>query len=140
MAAGNRVSFTVTGHGGHAALPHLTRDPMIACAHLLLALQSIVSRSVDPLDSAVVTIAMMQAGSAANQIAGQAIMRGTMRTLRNEVRDQVEQAILRIAEGVARSVPSLIDVKQREPDLLLPSHGEPMAEGGHAALRGFVEG
>ena len=110
MAAGNRLLFTITGHGGHAALPHLTRDPMVASAHLLLALQSIVSRSVDPLDSAVVTIATMQAGSAANQIAGQAIMRGTMRTLRDEVRDQVEQAIHRIADGVARSFDVSIDV------------------------------
>ena len=110
MASGNRVSFTVKGHGGHAALPHLTRDPMVASAHLLLALQSIVSRTVDPLDSAVVTIATMQAGSAANQIPGEALMRGTMRALRNEVRDQVEQAIHRIADGVARSFDVAIDV------------------------------
>ena len=110
MAAGNRLLFTITGHGGHAALPHLTRDPMIAAAHLLLALQSIVSRAVDPLDSAVVTIATMQAGSAANQIAGQATMRGTMRVLREEVRDQVTQAIQRIANGVARSFDVAIDV------------------------------
>jgi amidohydrolase len=111
MAAGNRLYFTITGHAGHAALPHLTRDPMVASAHLLLALQSIVSRSVDPLDSAVVTIATMQAGSAANQIPGEAIMRGTMRTLRNAVRDQVEQAVYRIAEGVARSFDVSIDVE-----------------------------
>jgi hippurate hydrolase len=103
MAAGNRLAFTVTGHGGHAGLPHRTHDPMVASAHLLLALQSIVSRSVDPLDSAVVTIAMMQAGSAANQIPDSAEMRGTMRALRNEVRDQVERAIRRIAAGVAQS-------------------------------------
>jgi amidohydrolase len=105
------VLFTISGHGGHAALPHLTRDPMVASAHLLLALQSIVSRSVDPLDSAVVTIATMQAGSAANQIPHQAIMRGTMRTLRNEVRDQVERAIRRIAEGIARTFDVSIDVE-----------------------------
>ncbi|WP_428493390.1 amidohydrolase [Rhodopila sp.] len=111
MAAGNRLMFTITGHGGHAALPHLTRDPMVASAHLLLALQSIVARSVDPLDSAVVTIATMQAGSAANQIAGQATMRGTMRALRNDVRDQVEQTIRRIADGVARSFDVRIDVE-----------------------------
>jgi amidohydrolase len=111
MAAGNRLHFTIDGHAGHAALPHLTRDPMVASAHLLLALQSIVSRSVDPLDSAVVTIATMQAGSAANQIPGQAIMRGTMRTLRNAVRDQIEQAIHRIAEGVARSFDVGIEVE-----------------------------
>jgi amidohydrolase len=111
MAAGNRVSFTITGHGGHAALPHLTRDPMVASAHLLLALQSIVSRSVDPLDSAVVTIATMQAGSAANQVPHQAIMRGTMRALRKEVSDHVESAIHRIAEGIARSFDVSIEVQ-----------------------------
>ncbi len=111
MAAGNRVFFTVTGHGGHAALPHLTRDPMVASAHLLLALQSIVSRSVDPLDSAVVTIGTIQAGSAANQIPHESVMRGTMRILRNEVRDQIEQAIHRIAEGVARTFDVSIDVQ-----------------------------
>src|SRR6201996_5605895 len=111
MAAGNRVFFTVTGHGGHAALPHLTRDPMVASAHLLLALQSIVSRSVDPLDSAVISIGMIQAGSAANQIPHDAVMRGTMRALRNDVRDQVEQTIRRIAEGVAHSFDVLIDVQ-----------------------------
>ncbi|WP_428488434.1 amidohydrolase [Rhodopila sp.] len=111
MAAGNRLEFTVTGHAGHAALPHLTRDPMVASAHLLLALQSIVSRSVDPLDSAVVTIATMQAGSAANQIPDRAVMRGTMRSLRNEVRDQVEQTIRRMSQGIARTFEVEIDVR-----------------------------
>ncbi|HET6306088.1 MAG TPA: amidohydrolase [Rhodopila sp.] len=110
MAGGNRVTFTLTGHAGHAALPHLTKDPMVAAAHLLLALQSIVSRSVDPLDSAVITMGMIQAGSAANQIPQTAEMRGTMRFLRTEVRDQVEQAILRIAEGIARTCDIAIDV------------------------------
>jgi amidohydrolase len=111
MAAGNRIFFTITGHSGHAAMPHLTRDPMVASAHLLLALQSIVSRSVDPLDSAVVTIGTIQAGTAANQIPGHAVMRGTMRALRDKVRDNVEQAIRRIADGVARSFDVTIDVQ-----------------------------
>ncbi len=111
MAAGNRVYFTIDGHGGHAAQPHLTRDPMIAAAHLLLALQTIVSRSVDPLDSAVITIGSIQAGSAANQIPGQAVMRGTMRILSNEVRDHIEQTIHRIADGVARTFDVSIDVQ-----------------------------
>lgn len=111
MACGNRVYITVTGHSGHAALPHMTRDPMVASAHLLIALQSIVSRSVDPLDSAVVTIATMQAGSAANQIPDQAVMRGTMRALRQEVREQVEQAIQRIAEGIAKTFDVVIGVE-----------------------------
>jgi amidohydrolase len=111
MAAGNRVYFTITGHGGHAALPHLTRDPMVASAHLLLALQSIVSRSVDPLDSAVVTMSTMQAGSAVNQIPHEAKMSGTMRTLRDEVQHHVQAAIRRIADGVARSFDVSIQVE-----------------------------
>ena len=111
MASGNRLYFIVKGHSGHAALPHMTRDPMVASAHLLLALQSIVSRNVDPLDSAVITVATMQAGSAANQIPGEAVMRGTMRTLRNAVRDQVEEAVHRIAAGVAHTFAVEIDVQ-----------------------------
>jgi amidohydrolase len=113
MASGNRIEFHVKGHSGHAALPHLTRDPMVASAQLLLALQTIVSRSVDPLDAAVVSIATMQAGTAANQIPGEAVMRGTMRTLRNETRDLVEQAIRRIAAGVAHTFDVEIDVTLR---------------------------
>jgi amidohydrolase len=110
MAGGNRVTFTITGHGGHAALPHLTRDPMIASAHLLLALQTIVARSVDPMDSAVISMAVMQAGSAANQIPQDAVMRGTMRFLREPVRDQVEEAVHRIARGIATTFGVSIDV------------------------------
>ena len=111
MAAGNRLILTVKGHSGHAALPHMTRDPMVAAAHLLLALQTIVSRNVDPLESAVITIAMIQAGSAANQIPGEAVMRGTTRSLRNSVRDQVEAAIHRVAAGVAHTFEVEIDVQ-----------------------------
>ena len=110
MASGGRVFFHIKGHSGHAALPHLARDPMIAAAHLLLALQTIVSRNVDPLDAAVITIGILQAGSAANQIPGEAIMRGTMRTLRNEVRDAMEVAVERVAAGVAATFGVEIDV------------------------------
>jgi amidohydrolase len=112
MASGGRVYFTVKGHSGHAALPHMARDPMIAAAHLLLALQTIVSRNVDPLDSAVITIGIMQAGSAANQIPGEAVMRGTMRTLKESVRDEMEAAVDRVAAGVAQTFGVKIDVEQ----------------------------
>jgi hippurate hydrolase len=110
MASGSRLEFHVTGHSGHAALPHLTRDPMVASAHLLLALQSVVSRNVDPLDAAVISIAIMQAGTAANQIPGSALMRGTMRTLRTATRDLVEEAIRRVADGVAQTFDVAIEV------------------------------
>src|ERR1700722_742297 len=104
MASGTRVYFTVKGHSGHAALPHLTRDPMVAAAHLLLALQTIVSRNVDPLDSCVLTIGTMQCGSAANQISSEAVMRGTMRTLKESVHDEMEVAVDGISAGAARPV------------------------------------
>ena len=113
MASGSRIELRVKGHSGHAALPHLTRDPMVASAHLLLALQTIVSRNVDPLDAAVISIATMEAGTAANQIPGEAFMRGTMRTLRYATRDRVEDAIRRVAAGVALSCDVTIDVTLR---------------------------
>ena len=103
MASGGRIEFRVKGVSGHAALPHLTRDPVVASAHLLLALQTIVSRNVDPLDAVVISVATMEAGTAANQIPGEAVLRGTMRTLRNPTCDEVEDAIRRVCAGVALS-------------------------------------
>ena len=84
---------------------------MVASAHLVLALQTIVSRNIDPLDCAVITIGVIEAGRAANQIPGEAVLRGTMRTLRNAVRDQVEAAIHRVAAGVAQTFGMEIDVQ-----------------------------
>src|ERR1700722_4896743 len=113
MASGGRIELLVRGHSGHAALPHLTRDPMVASAHLLLGLQTIVSRNVDPLDSVVISVATIEAGTAANQISGEAVMRGTMRTLRNATCDQVEDAIRRVCAGVALSCDVQIEVALR---------------------------
>jgi amidohydrolase len=113
MAAGGRVEFRVRGRSGHAALPQESRDPMIAAAHLLLALQTIVSRGTNPLDAAVVSICTMEAGSAANQIPDEAVMRGTMRSLRAEVRDATDVAMRRIAAGVAQTFGVEIDVAIR---------------------------
>lgn len=103
MAAGSRLVLEVEGHAGHAAMPHLTRDPMLASAHLMIALQSVVSRNVDPLDSAVVSICMVQGGVASNQIPSRAVLRGTFRTHKLAVRDLVEASIRRIADGVGRT-------------------------------------
>jgi amidohydrolase len=110
MAAGARIAIHVRGHAGHAALPHLSRDPMLASAHLLVALQSIVSRNVDPLDCAVVSICTMEAGTAPNQIPQDTVMRGTMRTLRTATRDAVEDGIRRVAAGIAQTFGMQIEV------------------------------
>ena len=110
MAAGSRLKFEVGGQAGHAAQPHLTQDPMIASAHLLLALQTIVSRGVDPLESAVLSLTTMKVGNTWNQISDTAVLSGTMRTLHTSTRDAMEAAIRRIAMGTAISFGVEIDV------------------------------
>ncbi len=90
MAAGARLEIVIDGHAGHAAMPHLTRDPMLAAAHLLIALQSVVSRNVDPLDSAVVSDLHGGRRVGVQPDPGAAVMTGTFRTHRRAVRDLVE--------------------------------------------------
>ena len=101
MAGGNHLEIVLDGHSGHAAMPHLSRDPMLAAGHLLVALQSVVSRNIDPLESAVVSICAIDGGLAVNQIPSRVTMRGTCRSLSPAVRDQVDEAIHRIAHGIA---------------------------------------
>ena len=110
MAAGSRVRLEIRGHAGHAAMPHATRDPVLAAAHLIVALQSIVSRNVDPVDAAVVSICTMQAGAASNQIPDAAVLTGTFRNHAESVGDAVAVAIRRVAAGVAVTFGVEVDV------------------------------
>lgn len=112
MAAASRLDIVMDGHAGHAAQPHLTKDPMLAAAHVIVALQSVVSRNVDPLDSAVVSVCMVEGGTAPNQIPARVRLRGTMRTHRPAVRDLVEDGIRRVAEGIGRTmgVPATVEI------------------------------
>lgn len=111
MAAGNRMRLTVHGHAGHAALPHMTRDPVLAAAHLVVALQSIVSRTLDPLDTGVVSVCTMSAGSATNQIPSTATLAGTFRNHKPEVGDQIVAAIRRVAAGVGAALGVEVEVE-----------------------------
>jgi len=101
MAAMDRISITIEGVGGHAAYPHKTIDPVLAGSQLIMAFQSIVSRTVSPLDSAVISICEFHAGHASNVIPASAELRGTVRTLRKEVRDLVEKRMNEVCAGVA---------------------------------------
>ncbi len=101
MASGGRVTLTIDGHAGHAGMPHLTSDPMVAAGHLIVALQSIVSRNIDPLDTAVLSLCTIEGGTAANQIAGRVTIRGTLRNHKNAVRNTIISGIERICAGVA---------------------------------------
>ncbi len=90
MAATDRFYIDITGVGGHAARPQQTIDPIMVAAHLVTALQTIVSRNVDPLKSAVVSVTMVEAGEADNVISRTAKITGTVRTLDGEVQDFIE--------------------------------------------------
>ena len=101
MAATDRFEITIEGRGGHAALPHLCIDPLLAGAQMVTALQSIVSRSVDPLQAAVVSVTQFNAGAAQNAIAQTARLGGTIRTLKAETFDLIERRLREVAGGIA---------------------------------------
>ncbi len=104
MAAASWVEITMEGQAGHAGMPHLTRDPVLAAAHALVALQSVVARNINPLDSAVLSICTVEAGAATNQIPQTTTMRGTFRSHRHAVRDALSEDIPRVVHGVAAAM------------------------------------
>jgi hippurate hydrolase len=101
MASGDRCTITLRGTGGHGALPHHARDPVVATASLVMALQTIVSRNVDPQQVAVVTVGAMHAGSVGNVIPDEATIELTVRTLDRALRRELEQRIRTIAQAQA---------------------------------------
>ncbi|MGE0723533.1 MAG: amidohydrolase [Alphaproteobacteria bacterium] len=101
MAAGGRWTITLHGRAGHAAKPHLTRDPIVAAGHLIVALQSIVAREVPAYESVVLSIGSIQGGTVSNQIPGSVTLVGTLRTYDTAVRGMVIEAMTRIAQGIA---------------------------------------
>ncbi|PSJ53172.1 M20 aminoacylase family protein [Kumtagia ephedrae] len=101
MAATAEFTITVKGRGGHAALPHKAIDPIVAASQLVVALQTIVSRSTDPVDALVVTVTKFHAGDAYNVIPEHAQIAGTVRTLRKEVATAAEQRMRAVCDGIA---------------------------------------
>jgi amidohydrolase len=110
MAATDAVDIRIEGHGGHAARPHICIDSVLVGAQLITALQSIVSRSVDPLESAVISICEFHAGNARNVIPQTAVLKGTVRTLTAKVRELVEKRIREVVAGVAQITGAKIDL------------------------------
>ena len=103
MAAADRITIEITGKGGHGAHPYQTVDPVLVSAHIITALQSIVSRNVRAIDSAVVSLCAMQAGDmgAFSVMPGKATLMGTVRTFNPEVQDLVERRLHEVCSGVA---------------------------------------
>ena len=103
MAAADRVTIEITGRGGHGAHAYLAIDPVLVAAHIITAVQSIVSRNVRPIDSAVISLCAMHAGDphAMSVIPGKAVLVGTVRTFRLEVQDLIERRLAELCSGVA---------------------------------------
>ncbi len=101
MAAADLFEIAIVGHGAHGAMPHLGVDPVVVAAEIVGALQSIVSRTADALEAAVVSVTKIHGGDAFNVIPERVEMAGTVRTFKAELQSQIEHAMRRIAEGVA---------------------------------------
>jgi amidohydrolase len=110
MAATDSIDIKIEGHGGHAARPHKCIDSVLVGAQLITALQQIVSRNVDPLDSAVISMCEFHAGNARNVIPQTAELRGTVRTLTPEVRALVQKRVREVVAGVAQITGAKIDL------------------------------
>lgn len=113
MAAADQIEITVTGQGAHAAMPHLGVDPIAVAAQIVTAAQTLVSRSTDPLDAAVVSITTVNAGSTFNVIPAEARMTGTVRSLRPETQDRLEAQLRRLVTGIAAAMGATADLVYR---------------------------
>ena len=111
FAATDQFDITIEGKGGHAAKPHETVDSTLVAAHVVTALQSIVSRNADPVDQIVVSVTSIESSSKAfNVIAQRVHLKGTVRTMSKEMRDLAETRLTAIAEGTAATFGAKADV------------------------------
>jgi len=111
MAAFDIFEIIVRGKGSHAAMPHTGVDPVVTAAQIVTGLQTISSRSTHPMDAAVVSVTQIHAGDTWNVIPAEVALRGTTRSFRPEVRDNIEKSIPRIAEGIAAAHGATVSVR-----------------------------
>jgi len=103
LAAADRFTIKIIGKGGHAASPHVTKDPILATGHLITQIHSIVSRNINPLESAVVTIGKVSGGTAFNIIPDEVELMGTVRSLNPQVREELKLRIEQVVQGIVHS-------------------------------------
>ena len=131
LAAADSFDLTINVRGGHAAHPHLGVDPLVVASQIVLALQGIASRNIDPLESVVVTVGYMNGGTARNVIPSKVEMGGTVRTFAPAVRDRVEQRIRQIVEaaGAMHEIQVVLDYRRGcPPTINHPAEAEMAAE------------
>jgi amidohydrolase len=138
MAATDNLTIDIEGVGGHAARPHLAVDTILVGAQIVNQVQSIVSRNVDPLDAAVISICTFQAGSADNIIPQTARLRGTVRSLRPEVRDLLGRRVPEVVEATARAYGATAKVNLRRGYPVLRNHARETAFA--ASIAGQIAG
>ncbi len=103
LAAADRFTVKIIGKGGHGAFPHLCKDPVLAAGHFITQIHSVVSRNINPIDSAVITIGKISGGTANNIIPDEVEMVGTVRSLTPQVQEEAKKRIEEVARGVAQS-------------------------------------
>jgi amidohydrolase len=134
LASVDTFDITVHGKSGHAAYPHNTIDPVMAAASLVMQLQTVVSREIPPTQPAVVTVGTIQGGMAHNIVPDSVLLKGTVRTLHPDIRDQAEGAIRRLCAGVAEGMRVRVEVQydRRCPPLV---NDDGMIDRGMASIR-----
>jgi amidohydrolase len=128
LASADIVDIEIEGVGGHAAHPHTVVDPLLAGVQLVNAFQSIVSRNVDPLDSAVISICQFNAGHARNVVPQTATLHGTVRTMNGAVRDLVERRLNEVTGAVAQATGARIKLTYTRLYPVLVNHGRESEE------------
>ncbi|ANI16387.1 amidohydrolase [Pseudomonas citronellolis] len=113
MASQDLLEVRIEGVGGHGSMPHLSVDPLVAAASVVMALQTVLGRNVDPQQAAVVTVGALQAGEAANVIPQQALLRLSLRALDAKVREQVLERVKAIIHSQAQSYGCTAQVEHR---------------------------
>ena len=133
LAGVDSVDLTIWGVGGHGAYPHTTKDPIVLAAQIVLALQTIVSRELRPIDPAVISVGSIHGGTKHNIIPEQVKLEITVRYYSDEIRAQIHRSIERIAKGIATAagVPDelapIMKVSEAEP--VFPVHNQPELSG-----------
>lgn len=125
MAGADFFDITVKGYGSHAAMPDLSRDPIIAAAALVQSLQTIVSRNTNPFEAAVVSITQIHGGSAHNVIPEEVKIAGTARAFSNGIRALIRERMHAIAAGIAAAYRVEIDIQNRDMFRVLENHEGP---------------
>ena len=124
MAGAQVFTIKLTGKGGHGAAPHNTIDPVVAMAQIVTALQTISSRNINPLDSAVVSVCEVSAGTAFNIIPQEAILKGTIRSFKPEVTEEVIKRFYDIVNNVAAAMGCIADITMEQVTFPVINHPE----------------